>query len=315
MAETAASLPPGITLDNTLGAFLIGVAVSVTLFGFISLQVYNYYSHYLNDPVFLKSMVGSIWLFELIHTIWLLHGLYIVVVTGFGNYGFLIDVPWTIKTSILWGGIINVIVQTFFAYRIRVLSGQWIIPVTCVCLGVIRLTSVIVSTVFTLRMTLASYVVRFQFLFVLTLVTGAVLDAVVAVSMCYWLSKNRSDIARTDRIVMRLIIFSIESGCVTFTVGLVMLITALTKGHTFTWAGVMFVLAKVYSNTLLVSLNKRKDLKSRVHHSSMNTIGMLPVFASYQTQKSATSGSESLGGSTRIEIRQDVSFTTDALNE
>jgi len=315
MAETAASLPPGITLDNTLGAFLIGVAVSVTLFGFISLQVYNYYSHYLNDPVFLKSMVGSIWLFELIHTIWLLHGLYIVVVTGFGNYGFLIDVPWTIKTSILWGGIINVIVQTFFAYRIRVLSGQWIIPVTCVCLGVIRLTSVIVSTVFTLRMTLASYVVRFQFLFVLTLVTGAVLDAVVAVSMCYWLSKNRSDIARTDRIVMRLIIFSIESGCVTFTVGLVMLITALTKGHTFTWAGVMFVLAKVYSNTLLVSLNKRKDLKSRVHHSSMNTIGMLPVFASYQTQKSATSGSESLGGSTRIEIRQDVSFTTDALKE
>lgn len=315
MAETAASLPPGITLDNTLGAFLVGVAVSVTLFGFISLQVYNYYSHYLNDPVFLKSMVGSIWLFELIHTIWLLHGLYIVVVTGFGNYGFLIDVPWTIKTSILWGGIINVIVQTFFAYRIRVLSGQWIIPVTCVCLGVIRLTSVIVSTVFTLRMTLASYVVRFQFLFVLTLVTGAVLDAVVAVSMCYWLSKNRSDIARTDRIVMRLIIFSIESGCVTFTVGLVMLITALTKGHTFTWAGVMFVLAKVYSNTLLVSLNKRKDLKSRVHHSSMNTIGMLPVFASYQTQKSATSGSESLGGSTRIEIRQDVSFTTDALKE
>jgi len=314
MAETAASLPPGITLDNTLGAFLVGVAVSVALFGFISLQVYNYYSHYSNDPVFLKSMVGSIWLFELIHTVWLLHGMYIVVVTGFGNYGFLIDVPWTIKTSILWGGIINVIVQTFFAYRIRVLSNQWIIPVACVCLGAIRLTSVIVSTVFTLRMTLASYVVHFQFLFVLTLVTGAVLDAVVAVSMCYWLSKSRSDIARTDRVVMRLIIFSIESGCVTFAVGLAMLITALTMGHTFTWAAVMFVLAKVYSNTLLVSLNKRKDLKNRIR-SPINTIGMLPVFATYQTQKSATSGSESLGGSTRIEIRQDVSFTTDALNE
>lgn len=48
----------GATLGNTLGAFQIGVALSLVLFGIISLQVYYYFEHYENDVIHIKAMVS-----------------------------------------------------------------------------------------------------------------------------------------------------------------------------------------------------------------------------------------------------------------
>ena len=49
--------PPGIDLDITIGALLIGTFISVALFGFTTLQAYNYYLHYPGDQWKLKGLV------------------------------------------------------------------------------------------------------------------------------------------------------------------------------------------------------------------------------------------------------------------
>jgi len=53
-----------ITMDNTLGALLIGTLLGVLLFGMITLQVYTYVMDYPKDKWHLKFMVGFLFNFS-----------------------------------------------------------------------------------------------------------------------------------------------------------------------------------------------------------------------------------------------------------
>jgi hypothetical protein len=59
MVQQVAELMFGASLANTLGAFEIGVAVSLFLFGIVSLQVYYYNEHYENDRLEIKASVSK----------------------------------------------------------------------------------------------------------------------------------------------------------------------------------------------------------------------------------------------------------------
>ena len=48
----------GINIDITVGALLIGTYISTALFGFTTLQGYNYYINYPDDRWKMKSLVS-----------------------------------------------------------------------------------------------------------------------------------------------------------------------------------------------------------------------------------------------------------------
>lgn len=255
-------LPPGLSLDNTLGALLSCIVVAVALFGAICIQTFNYFNDYPLDKRYLKIMVSSVWCLELCHTIFIFHSLYKIMVSSFGTFGFLIDIPWTVKASILCSGLINSIVQSFFTNRIRIISGRWTIPVICWILLLLRFICVIASSVLTLTTELAVFAVKFNWLLTILLVATFIVDVVVACAVAYFLAKSRTGFLRSDRLIRRLILFSIETGLITSVIATVVLIIFLTKPHTFTWIGLLLILAKVYSNSLLYSLNARRHLRS-----------------------------------------------------
>lgn len=58
---SAAPTPAPFNLELTLGALLVGTYISTTLFGFTTLQTYNYYTNYPDDRRFLKLLVAGIW--------------------------------------------------------------------------------------------------------------------------------------------------------------------------------------------------------------------------------------------------------------
>lgn len=50
--------PPGININTTLGALLIGTYISIALFGTTALQGYNYYLNFPDDPRTKKALVS-----------------------------------------------------------------------------------------------------------------------------------------------------------------------------------------------------------------------------------------------------------------
>ncbi|KAF9468724.1 hypothetical protein BDZ94DRAFT_693505 [Collybia nuda] len=256
------SLPPGITLDGTLGALLICTIIAVALFGVICLQTYQYFNYYVKDPLYMKILVAIIWCLEFVHTVVIVHALYRIVVTDFGVPSFLADEPATLKTSILFSGFINTGVQGFFAYRIKVVSKRWTMPIICWSLLAVRLTCVIASSIIVLRVKIPEFASHYKWLLTLLLVATAIGDLVVAGALAYFLSQGRSGFLKTDHVVNELILFSIETGLVTSLVAMAVLIIFLTKPTTFAWIGMLLTLAKIYTNSLLLSLNNRKHLRS-----------------------------------------------------
>ncbi|KAF8588958.1 hypothetical protein K439DRAFT_516835 [Ramaria rubella] len=58
-----ASIPSfqNLKFDNSLGALLIGLLVSTTLFGLTTLQSYLYFVNYAKDRAAFKWLVGVLW--------------------------------------------------------------------------------------------------------------------------------------------------------------------------------------------------------------------------------------------------------------
>ena len=51
-------LPPGISIDATLGSLQIGTSLAVLLFGILSLQCYYYLEHHEGDGSYMKGFVS-----------------------------------------------------------------------------------------------------------------------------------------------------------------------------------------------------------------------------------------------------------------
>ncbi|KAI0032126.1 hypothetical protein K488DRAFT_86160 [Vararia minispora EC-137] len=127
-----------VTLDETLGAFYIGVTIGAALWGVSCLQTYTYYNDYPQDHIFLKGLVFVIWALDTVHQVLISHAVYIYLVKNFANPAILVQVVWSVLAEVVINALTALFVQLFFVYRIWKLSGGRLyltIPVACLALG------------------------------------------------------------------------------------------------------------------------------------------------------------------------------------
>ncbi|KAJ7315736.1 hypothetical protein DFH08DRAFT_820311 [Mycena albidolilacea] len=133
----------------------LGGIFSTLLFGITTVQTFNYYRDYPRDVVILRTVVrgrpthsvsaltehykvGSIWLFELVHTILVWHGIYSMTVTFYGQPEHLADPPPTLALTLVSETIIVAVVQIYFINRIRLVAKKWFLPALCLILTLLR---------------------------------------------------------------------------------------------------------------------------------------------------------------------------------
>ncbi|KAJ7900938.1 hypothetical protein B0H14DRAFT_3123581 [Mycena olivaceomarginata] len=140
-----------IPLDNSLGAWLIGLIVSSVIFGVTCFQVYLYFTkHCARDLVFLKTYVALLLALDVFNLALVSHGFYFLTVTNFGDYLELGTAPWSLLVQIAVGGmkvwswmpthfvdfllvLLAALVQLFYAFRIYTLSNKsLVLPVIIV---------------------------------------------------------------------------------------------------------------------------------------------------------------------------------------
>ncbi|KAJ7881865.1 hypothetical protein B0H13DRAFT_2048889 [Mycena leptocephala] len=254
------ALPP---LDSTLGALEVGGIVSTYLFGIETLQVYHYFRKYPEDSQLLKSTVAAVWIAELGHTISAWHAIYSATVTFYCQPQHLQNPPKSLEMTILFAALIYVLVQGFFANRVRVLSGRWLIPVICWALTILRITCNLAMMVIQWENpNVSTLQVKFRWLMAMALSLGVTVDIVITVSMCYWLWRiRRSNYEPTRKMVDTLLVWSVETGVATTVASVIFLVLFLSRKD-LSWFPFFLVQVKLYSNSLLFSLNGREGLRS-----------------------------------------------------
>ncbi|THU82954.1 hypothetical protein K435DRAFT_438260 [Dendrothele bispora CBS 962.96] len=91
---------------------------------------------------------------------------------------------------------------------------------------------------------------------------GAAGDVAITVALIWLLGKSKSGIQRTDAIVTKLITFCLTTGLATSVDAILSLISISVWPTTFIYITFYCVVARLYSNSLMATLNARQKLKS-----------------------------------------------------
>ncbi|KAG6848259.1 hypothetical protein H0H93_001811, partial [Arthromyces matolae] len=202
---------PPLDLTPTLGAYEIGVLISMFLFGLVTVQTFTYYRKFPKDPWYLKLYVLALWLTEVAHTMLTAHSLYFNSITHYGDVQTIFFFPSTLIGAVGLSGIIGPAVQAFFANRIRILSGKWIVPCICWGLSFLRFMSVMAIVGAAVRTrSVVGFRSQWMWLLVTSLAISAAVDVIIAAALCYYLWRRRQiALGGTKRVVDQLIAWTI----------------------------------------------------------------------------------------------------------
>ncbi|KAI0683526.1 hypothetical protein C8Q76DRAFT_318154 [Earliella scabrosa] len=240
---------------------LVGYAVATTMYGITVLQTYIYFRRYSNDRLTLKLYVAVLWMLDTLTTLLMSHALYTLFVLNLRNLENNLQLPWCI--SQLENGITDVItamVQIYFAQRLwEVSQGNKILSGVIVVLALLSLGLGIEGTI---KVFEDHDLVSVSFRRALVLggaVQGvAVLcDILITGGLCYYFSTSRTGRGSTNKLLDKLMAYAIERGALTATVQTMYLITSVALPDRFFYVPFAMIVAKMYVNTLLASLNVR----------------------------------------------------------
>ncbi|KAF7368338.1 Saposin B-type domain-containing protein [Mycena venus] len=248
-------------LNANLGSLEIGTMLGTFLFGIETLQTFNYYKRFPKDSNLLKGAVGFVWLLELGQTISTLHAVYLQTIIFYGQPTHVLSPPLSEEIPILFSGLIYTIVQTFFANRVRVLSGQWYTMALACVLGLFRFVGDVWIGALLLKYVHVTVLLEWRWLVTTSLSLDLSTDILITASLCFCLWNMRScESKRTRSMLDTLILWAIESTILTSAGSVVQIILFMTRTD-LVWAGVFVIQSKLFSNAMLASLNGRQKLR------------------------------------------------------
>jgi len=258
-------LPPD--MGAIAGPLLIGHFLQWGLFGALSVQVYLYYVGLSNDPLYRKALVYGVYAAELVQTILFSKKGFQEFAAGFGDILALDDIGLLWFAAPVLTAIVSFVVQIFYAYRIKVFTQSYIIPSLVTLLALCQLGGGIAEGVIAQQISLFSSYASVQEINISTGVwngCSAACDLLIAISMTYSLSKRKSAWKPTQRMVQRLTRLIIGTGTLTAAIAIINLILFVLPGdHPTYYQTTAAILGKMYSNTMMVTLNSRINISKR----------------------------------------------------
>ncbi|KAJ8591928.1 hypothetical protein M405DRAFT_860175 [Rhizopogon salebrosus TDB-379] len=270
--------------DNTIGALLIGFAVSATAFGMMTIQMYTYYRRFPQDKTAYKALAALIWFLSLVDQVFIGYGVYFYNITNFLNpLVLVVSKPyWALILQLTLGAIVGAIVKACFTLRVwRFSYNNWWLTGFLFLFVFAQLTTAIVFTVKCFELATLSQLSSLRFLGSLSLGLGVFTDMCIAAALFFYLQKMRSSytmlrltssvvifilmelLSSADSMINKLTIYAVNTGLLTGTISLSTLILFNLMPSNFVFVCFYFVLSKLYAISFLATLNTRKIIRGR----------------------------------------------------
>ncbi|KAF8142604.1 hypothetical protein K438DRAFT_1994771 [Mycena galopus ATCC 62051] len=280
-------------LDSSDGALLIGVLVSTFFQGVLSVQAYIYYENFPEDPLSLKALVGFVWTLDFVHLVLICQAMYNYLVTNRGNVAALGLTTIQLDLHLVFLSVATITCQAYFLHRVwrfsnrnRLLTGV----LTAGCTSTLVLDLLLAAqTIAGRNSTKVAPSLKRESIAVFS--TGGANDLAIALVLCWYIQRRKSEFDRTKFVLTRIIHFTVSTGLVTRKVYiphrlrlvLIYPITAVLSlwepsppyyvglPNTFVWLAMYVSLGRMYTNALLATLNSRRKLRTLLSAPPMGT--------------------------------------------
>ncbi|KAJ7053604.1 hypothetical protein C8F01DRAFT_551495 [Mycena amicta] len=291
--------PPDPNVGTTLGALLVGGSVALMLSGILTVQCIVFYKLYPHDIWRCKATVLLVWFLDLLHSAFIVASLFNYFIDHFGDKSRIDHIPWSVALTVVVTAIQTLIVHWYYAHKIWTSSGKnWWITAPIGLLAFARLLAASVSTSeMIIHPHYSIFIQHFPgWVFTTGLTLSASVDVLITGWLCYYLQSMRRRTSSTliARLVHTMTLYTLENGLVTCVATTASLISWLTMPKNLIFLGLHFVIGKLYANSLLISLNTRKELREMrwvgPKDSNGGNASMWPIVGHHSTSGNGSGG-------------------------
>ncbi|KAF8067816.1 hypothetical protein FPV67DRAFT_1159189 [Lyophyllum atratum] len=314
------ALPPiPQTIASIAGPPLVGIMLNWFLYGILVTQTYVNAQCFPDDKKKIKFLVYGIFALDTIQSILSTADAFHWFAEGYGNMLFLADPHISPLGVPILGAIIAFIVQVFFCWRIWILGKSMGLPILVSLTSLAGVGGGFAVGIGAFQLGDLTLLNKLTVQFCFWLGGSALADTLIAIIMTWLLlrAKSRSEHQNTDNILVKIVRLTVETNTVTASVAIVALVCLLAVNGPDSTASVApgYVLAKLYSNTLMAVFNNRvymsgNGLALRLSGQDNTTVsgmrfGELTTSRSHQTKTGYRQGPH------RLQVFQETETTSD----
>ncbi|KAJ7829062.1 hypothetical protein B0H14DRAFT_3873150 [Mycena olivaceomarginata] len=271
------------TVDNTYGALFLSIVISSVLYGVGMLQFWIYIRKYhAKDPLILTSLVSAVLIFETFQLAFLCHGGYKYLVSSIADPEIYISVVNSLMIEVFFSCAIATLVQQFYCWRIYKIGNRLFVAAVMSLLSCASSVVLFVYGARAVQLKFLFQVIELKPLGITSMTLTAITDVAISVSMVILLQASKTGYKRTTDMINRLVIFTFNNGLPTAISAILCNVTVRLETRTKTsWPveltvlradhpvakhiplhSLFLLLAHLYTNSLLVTLNSRDYIKA-----------------------------------------------------
>ncbi|KAJ4479272.1 hypothetical protein J3R30DRAFT_3477076 [Lentinula aciculospora] len=250
------------------GPLLVGVALEWGLLGILSLQVYTFYTNSDKEKLGIRILVYTLFTLSITHSIIAFTWTWRFLISGWGNLDIFLIVPWQASAHTILSGTMTMLEQLFFCWRLWAFNSKKLlircVVTVVVLISLMQWTASIYGGIRAAQSATTADIVGLNKIARVWLSGGFSGDIIVAASMITVLRFATVDAysRRTQIVLQKLIVRSIETGSVTAIAALVVLVLFELFETNYIYIAAAFLLCNLYSNVVLASINGRKSIAS-----------------------------------------------------
>ncbi|KAJ3752097.1 hypothetical protein EV360DRAFT_75657 [Lentinula raphanica] len=260
-------------IELQYGPMLIGVFLNMILYGVLLNQMLFYYKTYPLDSIWVRVFVAYLLMLETANTAIDMAMMYQPLITEYGTEKAVMYFPTLFMLEPILIVLISTPIQTFFAWRIRKITGTYWIPGLVIALALASSVGGFITGIKIARLKLFADKPELHWSALLWFLTACVADLVITGTLVWNLAQRKTGFAITDSVVDKIIkiltflaILIAQPTSSICAIGDVAFFMALPHtGLNFLWD---LTLAKLYTNCLMSTLNARASLLRHSQNSS-----------------------------------------------
>ncbi|TRM61451.1 hypothetical protein BD626DRAFT_570671 [Schizophyllum amplum] len=258
------------TMHSTFGMLFDSLVVSTALYGTGMLQGWYYYRRYSQkDHWAVKTAIGFVLLFDTIQQAMFASSVYRYCITNLGNPAFLGVLDKVLIIQIFFVAAIALTVQLFYCYRVWMLSKRnWFTTGLLSLMALGAFATVFTYCAFAVQYDMLADLAGLKSLSIAVNITTAVTDVGISLAMIFYLRQARTGFKRSNDLIKRLIMFTFNTGLPTSTVAIFACIAINVWPDTFIYMFFFFLEGRLYTNSLLVTLNSRSYIRNPASETS-----------------------------------------------
>ncbi|KAF7970398.1 hypothetical protein HWV62_24193 [Athelia sp. TMB] len=239
-------------ISTPWGLILIGVFISLILFGIIVSQVFTYFQHCEKDALWQKLFVGALFALDTLSSVLAMAWMYYLLIDNWGQPTAFASGDWLLAADPMVAGVVAFMVQLFFAWRIHVIARTPWQTLAILACAALTLCGGLGTGVAVLWVKEYALFASFKPVAAVWLLAASVGDIAITVALTYHLRRWKGTFKATDRLLDRIIQPLVA------VVDIALYLSTPTPYH----IALSFLMPKLYANTVLSSLNARRALRA-----------------------------------------------------